>query len=51
VDFAPADHANQCVAGFLDRKAALHDLGVVARHRDAARITQEVGCVEHEDMQ
>ena len=40
-----------CVADLLQLEAALHDVGVVARHLDRALVAEEIGRVQHVDVQ
>ena len=51
VHLAPADHGHELVPAFLSSRRARHDLGVVAGEVERALVSQEVGCVEHEDVQ
>ena len=51
MDLAPADHRHQRVAGLLHLQALLDDLAMVARHLDRARVAEEVGRVQHVDVQ
>src|SRR6478736_8928648 len=48
VDLAPADDADDLVAGLLDRQRLLDDPAVVPRHLDRAVVAEDVGRVEHE---
>ena len=51
MDLAPADDGHDRVAGLLHLQALLDDLAMVARHFDSARVAEEVGRVEHVDVQ
>ena len=51
MDLAAADERHQRVAGLLHLQPLLDDLAVVARHLDRARVAEEVGCVQHVDVQ
>jgi hypothetical protein len=51
VDLAAADDAHHLVAGLLHLQGALDELPVVLGELDRARVTEEVGRVEQEDVE
>ena len=51
VHLAAADDAHHLVAGLLHVQRALDELAVVLGELDRARVAEEVGRVEHEDVQ
>src|SRR5262249_11685559 len=51
VDFASADDAHQFVAGLLQRETLPDYLGVVLGHLERALVAEEVGRVQHVDME
>ena len=51
MDLASAEQRHDLVAGLLQRQPALHDIAVVARHLDRAGVAEEVGRVQHVDVQ
>jgi hypothetical protein len=51
VHLAPADHPDQLVAGLLDLEPLLDHRAVVAGHRDAALVAEEVRRVQQEHVQ
>ena len=50
VHLAPAHDRHQLVPGLLELERACHDVRVVARELDRARVSEEVGGVQHEDV-
>jgi hypothetical protein len=51
MDLAAADDDHQLVAGLLQRQAALNGVRVLARHLDRPAVAEEVGRVQHVDVQ
>ena len=51
MDLAAADDDHQLVPGLLQGQAALDDVGVIARHLDRSVVAEEVGRVEHVDVE
>jgi len=51
VDGPPAEKFHDRVSGAAQGETALHDLPVLSRHLDDARVAQEVGGVQHVDVQ
>ena len=51
MDFAPAEHAHQLVAGLLQRKRVADEIAVIARHLDRVRAAQKIRRVQHRDVQ
>jgi hypothetical protein len=51
VDLAAAEHHHDVVADLLQAQAPLDDLAVVLRQVDAAGVAEEVGRVQHVDVQ
>ncbi len=51
MDLAPADEVHDVVAGFLHLEPAAHGVAVVARHVDRALVAEEIGRVQHVDVQ
>ena len=51
MDLAPAEQGQDLVAGLLQRQPAPHRIAVVARHVDGALVAEEVGRMQHVDMQ
>jgi hypothetical protein len=51
MDLAAAEERHDLVAGLLQPEPAAHGLAMIARHVDGALVAQEVGRVQHDDVQ
>ena len=51
MDLAAADDDHQLVARLLEGQSPLHDVGVLARHLHRPGVAEEVGRVEHVDVE
>ena len=51
VDLAPAEQADDRIAGLLQRQGAAHPLAVLGSHADRVRIAEKIGGVQHVHVQ
>ena len=51
MDLAPAEQCHDLVANLLQRETAAHNVAMVAGHVDSAGIAEEIGRMQHVDVQ
>ena len=51
MDLPSAEERDDVVADLLEFQRPFHDFGMVARHLDGVVVAQEIGRVEHEDVE